>query len=40
MMQPDAPTMRRAAKIGFDDKVRREFAAMTISLDDGIGART
>ncbi len=37
MMQPDAPTMRRAAKIGFDDKVRREFAAMTISLDDGIG---
>lgn len=37
MMQPNTDTMHRAAKVGFDDKVRREFAAMTISLDDGVG---
>ena len=37
LMQPDTATIKRAGEIGFDDKVRREFAAMTISLDDGVG---
>ncbi len=37
LMQPDTGTIKRAAEVGFDDKVRREFAAMTISLDDGVG---
>ncbi|MEM6779543.1 MAG: sulfatase-like hydrolase/transferase [Planctomycetota bacterium] len=35
IMQPKAPEMKRVAFI--DDKVRREFAAMTVALDDGIG---
>lgn len=37
LMQPESATIIRAAEVGFDDKVRREFAAMTISLDDGVG---
>ena len=37
LMQPETGTIIRAGEVGFDDKVRREFAAMTISLDDGVG---
>lgn len=35
IMQPQAEDLRRVA--GIEDKVRREFAAMTVSLDDGVG---
>jgi arylsulfatase A-like enzyme len=35
LMQPQAAELKRASFI--EDKIRREFAAMTISLDDGIG---
>lgn len=35
LMQPQAAELKRAAFI--EDKIRREFAAMTISLDDGVG---
>ena len=35
IMQPQAADLKR---VGFiEDKVRREFAAMTVSLDDGVG---
>lgn len=37
LMQPESATIARAAEVGFEDKVRREFAAMTMSLDDGVG---
>lgn len=35
IMQPQAEDLRRVS--GIEDKVRREFAAMTVSLDDGVG---
>jgi len=35
IMQPQAEDLRRVSEI--EDKVRREFAAMTVSLDDGVG---
>lgn len=35
IMQPQAEDLKRVSEI--EDKVRREFAAMTISLDDGVG---
>ncbi|MCB1229585.1 MAG: sulfatase-like hydrolase/transferase [Verrucomicrobiae bacterium] len=35
IMQPQAADLKRVASI--EDKVRREFAAMTVSLDDAIG---
>jgi len=35
IMQPQADDLKRVSNI--DDKVRREFAAMTVSLDDGVG---
>jgi arylsulfatase A-like enzyme len=35
IMQPQAEDLLRLPKI--NDKVRREFAAMTVSLDDGVG---
>lgn len=35
IMQPQAADLKRVS--GIDDKVRREFAAMTVSLDDGVG---
>ena len=35
IMQPQAEDLRRVSVI--EDKVRREFAAMTVSLDDGVG---
>ncbi len=35
IMQPQADDLKRVSEI--DDKVRREFAAMTVSLDDGVG---
>ena len=35
IMQPQAKELRRVAEI--KDKVRREFAAMTVALDDGVG---
>ena len=35
IMQPQAAELKRVATI--EDKVRREFAAMTVSLDDGVG---
>jgi len=35
LMQPQAAELKRVATIG--DKVRREFAAMTVALDDGVG---
>ncbi|MBD3676507.1 MAG: sulfatase-like hydrolase/transferase [Planctomycetaceae bacterium] len=35
IMQPQASELKRVSFI--EDKIRREFAAMTISLDDGIG---
>ena len=35
LMQPQAKDLQRVASIG--DKVRREFAAMSVSLDDGVG---
>jgi len=35
LMQPQAADLKR---VGFiEDKIRREFAAMTVSLDDGVG---
>ncbi len=35
IMQPQANDLLRVD--GIDDKIRREFAAMTVSLDDGVG---
>ncbi len=35
LMQPKADAIKRVSFI--EDKIRREFAAMTVSLDDGIG---
>jgi len=35
IMQPQASDLKRVEQI--DDKIRREFAAMTVALDDGIG---
>lgn len=35
IMQPQAADLKRVEFI--DDKIRREFAAMTVSLDDGVG---
>lgn len=35
LMQPQSEDLKRVSSIG--DKVRREFAAMTVSLDDGVG---
>lgn len=35
LMQPQAADLKRVASI--DDKIRREFAAMVVSLDDGVG---
>jgi arylsulfatase A-like enzyme len=35
IMQPQAHDLKRVS--GIEDKVRREFAAMTVSLDDGVG---
>lgn len=35
IMQPQAKDLERVT--GIEDKIRREFAAMTISLDDGVG---
>ncbi len=35
IMQPQAEDLKRVS--GIEDKVRREFAAMTVSLDDGVG---
>lgn len=35
IMQPQAADLKRVSFI--EDKVRREFAAMTVSLDDGVG---
>lgn len=35
IMQPQAADLLRVA--GIEDKIRREFAAMTVSLDDGVG---
>ena len=35
LMQPKAEAIQRVSFI--DDKIRREFAAMTVSLDDGVG---
>ncbi len=35
LMQPQAAELKRVAEI--PDKIRREFAAMTLSLDDGVG---
>ncbi len=35
LMQPKAEEMKRVA--GISDKIRREYAAMVVSLDDGIG---
>lgn len=35
LMQPQADDLKRVSFI--EDKVRREFAAMTVSLDDGVG---
>ena len=35
LMQPQAAELKRVASI--EDKIRREFAAMTVSLDDGVG---
>ena len=35
LMQPQAADLQRVAFI--EDKVRREFAAMTVNLDDGVG---
>lgn len=35
LMQPQAAELKRVDFI--DDKIRREFAAMTVSLDDGVG---
>jgi arylsulfatase A-like enzyme len=35
IMQPQAADLKRVASI--EDKIRREFAAMTVNLDDGIG---
>lgn len=35
IMQPQAADLKRVSHI--EDKVRREFAAMTVSLDDGVG---
>ena len=35
IMQPQAADLKRVESI--DDKIRREFAAMTVSLDDGVG---
>ncbi len=35
LMQPKADAIKRVSSI--DDKIRREFAAMTVSLDDGVG---
>lgn len=37
LMQPQAQDLRRVASLGIEDKVRREFAAMTVALDDGVG---
>ena len=35
LMQPQAADLKRVASI--EDKIRREFAAMTVNLDDGVG---
>jgi len=35
IMQPQAADLKRVTNI--DEKIRREFAAMTVSLDDGVG---
>ncbi|MDF1755138.1 MAG: sulfatase-like hydrolase/transferase [Verrucomicrobiales bacterium] len=35
LMQPQAADLKRVDSI--EDKIRREFAAMTVSLDDGVG---
>lgn len=35
IMQPQAYDLRRVSFV--DDKIRREFAAMTVNLDDGVG---
>ncbi len=35
LMQPQAADLKRVSSI--EDKIRREFAAMTVSLDDGVG---
>ena len=35
LMQPQAADLKRVESI--EDKIRREFAAMTVSLDDGVG---
>lgn len=35
IMQPQAADLKRVESI--DDKIRREFAAMTVNLDDGVG---
>ena len=35
IMQPQAADLKRVSSI--EDKIRREFAAMTVNLDDGIG---
>ncbi len=35
LMQPQASDLKRTGDI--DDKIRREFAAMVVSLDDGVG---
>jgi len=37
LMQPQAEDLRRVASLGIENKVRREFAAMTTALDDGVG---
>ncbi|NNE91245.1 MAG: sulfatase-like hydrolase/transferase [Verrucomicrobiales bacterium] len=37
IMQPQAADLIRSGVSTIEDKIRREFAAMTVSLDDGVG---
>ncbi len=37
IMQPQAAELKRNGVNEIEDKIRREFAAMTVSLDDGVG---